>query len=145
MTEAIRRIAPVSHEFRKDGGAMETLTVSLDARRKGLKMPLDALVRRSRVPRAVVVRILRGNADAVRFGQFQKVAGLLGMPYGSPPVDPEEVRRAEARKKARLLRRLTQGTMALESQALPEDVLGELEERTVARLLAGTGRKLWSD
>ena len=124
---------------------MQATLFDLNDRRKALKMPLDELVRRSRVPRAVVVRILRGNADAVRFGQFQKVAGVLGIPYGSPPVDPEEVRRAEARKKARLLRRLTQGTMALESQALPEEVLGELEERTVAKLLAGAGRKLWSD
>ena len=92
---------------------MEALATGLNDRRKALKMPLDELVRRSRVPRAVVVRILRGNADAFRFGQFQKVAGVLGLPYGSPSVDPEEVRHAEARKKARLL----------------------LEERTVARLL----------
>ena len=56
-----------------------------------------------------------------------------------------ELRNREARKKAKLLRRLTQGTMGLESQALTEDVLREIEERTVAKLLAGTGRKLWSD
>ena len=56
-----------------------------------------------------------------------------------------ELRNREAWKKAKLLRWLTQGTMGLESQALPEEVLREIEERTVAKLLAGTGRKLWSD
>ena len=124
---------------------MPTSTLELNTRRKALKMPLEALVKRSGVPRAAVVRILRGNVDMVRFGQFQKVAGVLGIPIGAPAFDPEELRSIEARKKARLLRRLTQGTMGLEAQALPEDVLSELEEQTVAKLLAGTGRKLWSD
>ena len=69
---------------------------------------------------------------------------MLGMPFGAAPIDPEELRNREARKKAQLLRKLTQGTMGLETQALPEEVLRELEEQTVAKLLAGSGRKLWS-
>ena len=117
----------------------------LNIRRQSLKMPLETLVRRSGVPRTAVMRILRGKVEKVRFGQFQKVADVLGMPFGAAPADPEELRICEARKKAQLLRKLTQGTMGLEAQALPEEVLRELEEQTVAKLLAGSGRKLWSE
>ncbi len=124
---------------------MPTTILDLNDRRKALKMPVEALVKRSGVPRAAVVRILRGKVERVRFGQFGKVAGVLGMPFGAVALDPEELRNREAQKKAKLLRRLTQGTMALESHALPEEVLREIEERTVAKLLAGNGRKLWSE
>jgi transcriptional regulator with XRE-family HTH domain len=121
-----------------------TPTTDLNSRRKLLRMPVDALVRRSGVPRPTVVRILRGNADAVRFGHVLKVANVLGLSLGGPAADPEALRLREARRKARLLARLTQGTMGLEAQAVSAEVLRELEEKTVAKLLAGKGRKLWS-
>lgn len=35
--------------------------------------------------------------------------------------------------------------MGLEAQAVTDDVLNELEAETVEKLLAGKGRKLWSD
>ena len=108
-------------------------------------MPVDALVKRSGVPRPTVFRILRGEVDRVRFGYVQKVAGVLGLSFGGPTIDLEELRRQEAKRKARLLARLTQGTMGLESQAVSAELLQELEEQTVIKLLNGTGRKLWSD
>ena len=124
---------------------MPTSMLELNARRKALKMPVESLVKRSGVPRAAVLRILRGKVEMIRVGQFQKVAGVLGLPFGAAAADPEELRCSEARKKAQLLRRLTQGTMGLEAQALPEDLLSELEAQTVAKLLGGNGQKLWSD
>jgi transcriptional regulator with XRE-family HTH domain len=124
---------------------MSAVALDLNTRRKLLKMPVEVLVKRSGVPRPTVFRILRGKMEAVRFGYVQKVAGVLGMPLGAPSVDPEELRRKEARRKASLLRRLTQGTMGLEAQALTDEVLHELEEQTIAKLLSGTGRKLWSE
>jgi len=124
---------------------MAATQLDLDGRRKALKMPVDVLVKRSGVPRPTVFRILRGKMDTVRFGHVQKVAGVLGLTFGGSIADPEELRRQQAKRKARLLRRLTQGTMGLEAQAVPEEVLAELEVKTVAKLLAGTGRKLWGD
>jgi hypothetical protein len=106
-------------------------------------MPVDVLVKRSGVPRPTVFRILRGKIDKVRFGYVQQVAGVLGIAFGRPPVDPEDLCRQEAVKKARLLRSLTQGTMGLEAQAVSDDVLDDLEKKTVAKLLASKGRKLW--
>jgi len=124
---------------------MSTQLLDLNARRKVPKMPVDVLVKRSRVARPTVFRILRGQADSVRFGSVQQVAAVLGVGFGQPPIEPEELRRQEATRKARLLRQLTQGTMGLEAQAVSSDVLDELEVQTVAKLLAGKGRKLWSE
>jgi hypothetical protein len=124
----------------------DTLTIpDLNARRKELKMPVAALVSRSRVPRPTVYRILRGGALDVRFGHVLRVAAVLGLPFGTPPLAAEEYRRQEARRKARLVGRLTQGTMALEAQALAPEALARVEEKVVAELLAGPGKKLWSD
>ena len=124
---------------------MSAAMFDLDARRKMLKMPVDLLVKRSGVPRPTVFRILRGNVDTVRFGYVKKVAGALGYSFDGPPIDPEELRLQEAKRKARLLSRMTQGTMGLEAQAVSAELLKELEEQTIAKLLAGKGRKLWSD
>lgn len=124
---------------------MATQFLDLNARRKQLKMPVEVLVKRSGVPRPTVFRILRGNEDSVRFGNVRKVADVLGLSFGGDPIEPEEMRRREAKRKARLLSRLTQGTMGLEAQAVSNQLLAELEEQTVAKLLAGKGRKLWSE
>jgi len=118
-------------------------TLDFNTRRKQLKMPVAALVKRSGVPRPTVFRILRGEAESVRFGTVAKVATVLGMGFGQPPTEPEVVREREARRKARLLVRLTQGTMGLESQAVSSDVLKAIEEETTAKLLAEKGKKLW--
>lgn len=124
---------------------MSALTLDFNARRKMLKMPVEVLVKRSGVARPTVFRILRGKFESVRFGYVQKVAGVLGLSFGGSPIDPEEMRRREAKRKARLLSRLTQGTMGLEAQAVSTELLNELEEQTVAKLLAEKGSKLWSD
>jgi transcriptional regulator with XRE-family HTH domain len=134
-----------THGKMKLGGiSMSSPMFDLNARRKALKMPVDLLVQRSGVARPTVFRILRGKAESVRFGYVQKVADALGYSLGGPSIDPEELRRREAKRKARLLSRLTQGTMGLESQAVSAKLLEELEEEAVAKLLAGKGRKLWS-
>ncbi len=76
---------------------MTALVLDLNTRRKLLKMPVEVLVKRSGVPRPTVFRILRGKADSVRFGYVQKVADVLGLSFGSPPIDPEELRRTARR------------------------------------------------
>lgn len=122
---------------------MTGLLAELNVRRKKLKMPVDVLVKRSGVARPTVFRILRGNVDSMKFSSVVKVAGVLGVTFGSLVIEPEELRLREAKRKARLLCRLTQGTMGLEAQAVSPELLKELEEQTVTRLLAGKGDKLW--
>lgn len=122
---------------------MTGMLAELNVRRKKLKMPVDVLVKRSGVARPTVFRILRGNVDSMKFSSVVKVAGVLGVTFGSLVIEPEELRLREAKRKARLLSRLTQGTMGLEAQAVSPELLKELEEQTVTRLLAGKGDKLW--
>lgn len=117
----------------------------LNQRRRLLQMPVAALVKRSGVPRPTVFRILRGKIDAVRFGHVRRVASILGLEWGGAAIDPEELRLKEARRKARLVVALTQGTMALESQGISTEALTQLEESATRQLLAGSGKKLWSD
>jgi transcriptional regulator with XRE-family HTH domain len=122
---------------------MSGLMPELNVRRKKLKMPVAALIKRSGVPRPTVFRILRGETDSIRFASVAKVAGVLGVTFGGLAIEPGELRLREAKRKARLLSRLTQGTMGLEAQAVSTELLNELEEQTVTRLLAGKGDKLW--
>ncbi len=124
---------------------MTVVELDFNTRRKLLKIPVEVLVKRSGVPRPTVFRILRGNMEAVRFGYVQKVANVLGISLGGTSIEPEELRRKEAHRKANLLRRLTQGTKGLEVQAMTEADLKELEVQTAAKLLSGNGRKLWSE
>jgi transcriptional regulator with XRE-family HTH domain len=124
---------------------MSTTLLDFGTRRKSLKMPIEVLVKRSGVPRPTVCRILQGKVDKMWFGHVHKVAGVLGVAFGTPAIEPEELRQREARRKARLLTRLTQGTMGLEAQAVSPALLKELEEQTVTKLLADSGRKLWSE
>jgi hypothetical protein len=58
-------------------------------------------------------------------------------------LDPvEELRLQAATRKARLLRRLLQGTMGLESQALSDEFLDKLEGDTIARLMTESRHEL---
>jgi hypothetical protein len=97
------------------GISMPLSALELNERRRLLKMPVATLVKLSGVARPTVFRILRGHLDSVRFGHVNRVASVLGLGFGSVPIEPEEFRRQEARRKARIVTRLTQGTMALES------------------------------
>jgi hypothetical protein len=72
-------------------------------------------------------------------------SGIAATTLGGSAVDPEELRFREARRKACILGKLTQGTMGFEAQAVSAKMLAQLDEETVAKLLADKGRKLWSD
>jgi hypothetical protein len=58
----------------------------------------------------------------------------------SNPVD--ELRLQAATRKARLLRRLLQGTMGLEAQALSDEFLETLEHDTIVRLMTESRHEL---
>ena len=56
-----------------------------------------------------------------------------------------EFRARQAQAKARRLVRLLQGTMALESEAVDDEALAELEAEQLHALLAGSNRRLWGE
>jgi transcriptional regulator with XRE-family HTH domain len=122
----------------------------LEKRRKELGMPWDALVARSGVPRATVIRLLKDRHAAAAFQTVVAVAEALGVPFAidgdsihSVPVDVDDFLQRQADRQARKLVGMVQGTMGLESQALAEAAAASLVKKTKRRLLAGSKRKLW--
>ncbi|MDZ4683845.1 MAG: hypothetical protein SH850_02075 [Planctomycetaceae bacterium] len=116
----------------------------LERRRRELAMTFPALSHRSGVSEPTIKRMLGGKAEDASFAKVKAVAIALGVSIQFGETDPEELRRNQAMKKAEAVARLVQGTSALESQAVDEQTVKRLVERTYHELLAGSSRRLWS-
>ena len=121
------------------------LEVTLVSRRAALGMSHAHIAVRAGVPLPTVKRILSGRMAAASFANVAAIAEALGMPIGGEAIDPEELRRRQARSRAEQLVRLVQGTSALESQAVDAAVRERMVERTYHELLAGPPRRLWGE
>lgn len=114
-------------------------------RRRALGMPLDELSRRAGVSVSTVKRFLTGNhwpsAD-----RALKISECLGMPGfdDQHARGIEHMRMRQAIRKARQIVRLTQGTMALEAQAVGETTKRDTERMVAYRLLHGPRVRLWA-
>lgn len=119
---------------------------ALDTRRRELGMGYAFLAQRSGVSLPTVQRILSGNHATASFANVTAVADALGLRLKFSPRDRvEKLRRRQARRKAKRLVRMVQGTSGLEGQAVDPDTVRRLEERTVHELLAGSARRLWGE
>jgi transcriptional regulator with XRE-family HTH domain len=119
---------------------LHLLSNDLDRRRRALGITYKALAKRSGVPMPTVVRILSGSDSGARYANVQAIASALG-----DDADLEQFRETQARRKAQHLVAMVQGTSGLEGQALDEATIARMVNQTVHELLAGSGRKLWSD
>jgi transcriptional regulator with XRE-family HTH domain len=124
---------------------MHNSTLSdLEARRRALKMSTENLAKRSKVSRATVCRILKGDYTSASFKNVAAVARSLGMePLFREEASPEEYLEQEAERKARYAMSLVQGTMGLEGQGLSLPQKEALVQESKERLLAGSRRKVW--
>jgi len=118
----------------------------LDVKRRRLRMSYAVLAKKSGVSMPTVVRILSGRNPQASFASVLAIANVLGIDVKFEQKTPvEELRENQARRKARRLVGMVQGTSALESQALDEDEINEMTRRTVHELLAGSPRRLWEE
>jgi transcriptional regulator with XRE-family HTH domain len=131
---------------------IQSFLASLAERRKALGMPWDALVARSQVSRAAVCRLLKDRPTTAAFQTVIAVAEALGVPVDfdgsairSMPIEVGAFLESQAERQARKLVSMVQGTMGLESQALPNKVAAPLIQRTKQKLLAGPKKALWYD
>ena len=109
---------------------------------KASGMSYPVLANHSGVPIATLKRIFANNSTKASLVHVLAIAEALGMSMGlSETID---IRMAQARKKARRVVGMVQGTSALESQGLDEEQIKHMIERTVHELLAGSDRKLWA-
>lgn len=127
------------------------LFARLDSRRIRLRMSKADLARRAGVSLPTVQRLLRSQEGDARLETIAALAAALGVEVrlsDSPEVHESigvtAFRAQQARKKARRLVELVQGTMALEAEAVDASVLEQMEETNFHALLAGPPRRLWA-
>ena len=118
----------------------------LEGRRQKLGLSYEALASHSGVSRPTVQRILSGKHRAASYLNVASIAKALGYEITfESRQDAQKMRTAQAKQKARKLVSLVQGTSGLEGQAVDPNVVQEMIEQTTVELLAGSGRKLWSE
>lgn len=117
----------------------------LEKRRIALGMSCAMVASRSGLSLRTVQRVLAGDENP-EVATIQKIAAALdaSVSVKIEGPSPAETRRKQAQRKADLLVSLTQGTSALEAQAVSKTILAEMRRRAVAKLLHGSSRRLWA-
>jgi transcriptional regulator with XRE-family HTH domain len=119
---------------------------SLERRRQELGLSCERLAQRSGVSRATVQRILSGRLASVSHASVLSVVRALGLELRlDSQASPQELKEEQARKKAKKLVALVQGTSGLEGQAVDRAAYRQMVDRTVSELLSGSRRRLWSE
>jgi transcriptional regulator with XRE-family HTH domain len=118
---------------------------ALQRRRQALGLSYELLAQRSGVSRPTVQRILSGRYSAASFSSVVAIGEALGLKLKfDSTAAPEQLKREQARTKAKKLVSQVQGTSGLEGQAVDRAGVEALVEQTTHELLAGSKRKLWS-
>jgi transcriptional regulator with XRE-family HTH domain len=128
--------------------SLNTISVvqSLEKRRQELGMSMAALAQRAGISLRTVQRVLAGEADAANLRTIAAIADALDADLLlQPRTTVRAVRLRAARRKAKRLAALVQGTSALEDQAADPETIREIEDRITHGLLAGSPRRLWND
>ena len=124
----------------------QPLFEKLESRRRELGLSQSALAERSGVSLPTVQRILSGHSSAASFENVVGIAQAMGMQMDVVPIFPaHEILEQQARKKAERLVGMVQGTSALETQAVSSWHIGQMINKTVHELLAGSRRRLWAE
>ena len=124
----------------------------LEKRRKELGMSRLALARRSRVSLPTINRILSDKQDGngqlpkggrASFANVAAVADALGLTLTAPEkATSDEFCQQEARRKAKRVVGMVQGTSGLEGQGLDQQEMESLVVKATKRILKSK-RKLW--
>lgn len=117
----------------------------LNARKDILGMSNAVIAERSGVSEPTVTRILSGKHIAANFEHVLAVAEVLGLDlYIQKSQKPEEMKKAQAERKAKFIMSMVRGNVALESVSISKRHHDTMFERTVDELLKGSNRKLWA-
>jgi transcriptional regulator with XRE-family HTH domain len=118
----------------------------LEHRRRQLGMSCAVVAARSNLGLRTVQRAL-SSEESPEFETLEKIAAALGasLQLGITGHDVESMKQAQAEAKAERLVALTQGTSALEAQAVSLETRHHLVNQAVRQLLRGSTRKLWAD
>jgi transcriptional regulator with XRE-family HTH domain len=115
----------------------------IQKRKQDLEISVSDLARRSGVSRATVIRILGGEDHEFSFANLQAILLALGVSLDLTEIPAVQFRDQIATAKAKRLVALTQGNVALESQAVSRaSAQAHLDE--VKARIASSSRKLWA-
>jgi predicted transcriptional regulator len=116
----------------------------LNDRRKRLGMTCQTLATHAGVSWATVQRALSGGKN-ISLDNFIAIANALGCTLTiSPALTEEQLIQRQARAKAEVLSGLTQGTSAIEAQAVPEKTVSQAKRQLIHNLMSGSRRRLWT-
>lgn len=115
----------------------------IQKRKQDLEISVSDLARRSGVSRATVIRILGGEDHEFSFANLQAILLALGVSLDLTEIPAEQFRDKIATAKAKRLVALTQGNVALESQAVSRASAQSHLEEAKARIVS-SNRKLWA-
>ncbi len=122
----------------------QDILAKLEARRKGLGMSCKALAERSGLTALTVQKVLRGGKNA-NLSTVLAISQALGAQIGLVRASKlSAVKRRRARAKAHQLAAITQGSAALEAQAVDDDAIKHAERQIEADLLSGPAIRLWA-
>jgi hypothetical protein len=117
--------------------------VTLKQRMLSLRMTPAALARRAKLSADTVAGVLDERADTAAPGAdtLRRCLGLCA--DGSRLVSNRTFRKQAARRKARFVTAMVQGTMGVEAQGLDPTDLRKLQHNTYRRLLKASSAQLW--
>jgi len=115
----------------------------LGQRRRELQMPISALSERANTSVSTIKRVLAGDTS-VSYSTLCRIAQAMGASFEVNARSSHSVIREEAKRKARLVAKMVQGTSALEAQAVDKETLDRIEQAAEAKLITRRGGMLWS-
>ncbi len=119
------------------------ILVRILKRKRDLDISVSDLARRSGVSRATVIRVLGGDDHEFSFANLQAILLALGISLDLTEIPAEQFKDQIATAKAKRLIALTQGNVALESQAVSRASAQSHLNEAKARI-ASSSRKLWA-
>jgi transcriptional regulator with XRE-family HTH domain len=122
------------------------ILAALNLRRKKLRMSYTVLAKKSGVSLPTLVRVLTGRTPDPGIKTVAAIAGAMGLGVTfEEQVTVPQLLEEQARRQARRLAAVVQGTFGLEAQAVDAATVQEITDQTVHELLAGPARRLWGE
>jgi transcriptional regulator with XRE-family HTH domain len=115
----------------------------LRQRRRELRMPIYALSERANTSVSTVKSVLGGNAS-VSYSTLCRIAQAMGASFEVNARSSNSVIKEEAKRKARILAKMVQGTSAMEAQAVDKETLDRIAQTAEAELTTHLGSMLWA-
>src|SRR5580700_6675963 len=104
----------------------KNLAHEMDRQRRKLRMSYAALSKRSGVSAPTIMRTLSGRNPKISVENLLAIAEALGVEIGVKKiVKPSKLKEDQARRKAKQLVGMVQGTSGLEAQAVDRDTVNE--------------------